>query len=136
MSPRPSDASDLMPASDARRATVRVLCELEKGRRTLDAVMQELEPSGALRDDPRERDLMNALVFGVLRWRGRLDYVIGRFSNTPIAKIDPPVLNVLRAAVFQLAFMDRIPPSAAVNTAVEIAKSLPRPWAASFVNAV
>jgi 16S rRNA (cytosine967-C5)-methyltransferase len=125
-----------MPASDARRATVRVLCELEKGRRTLDAVMQELEPSGALRDDPRERDLMNALVFGVLRWRGRLDYVIGRFSNTPIAKIDPPVLNVLRAAVFQLAFMDRIPPSAAVNTAVEIVKSLPRPWAASFVNAV
>jgi 16S rRNA (cytosine967-C5)-methyltransferase len=113
-----------------------VLCELDQRRRTLDAVMQALEPSGALRDDPRERDLMNALVFGVLRWRGRLDHVIGRFSNTPIAKIDPPVLNVLRTAVFQLAFMDRIPPSAAVNTAVEIAKSQPRPWAASFVNAV
>jgi 16S rRNA (cytosine967-C5)-methyltransferase len=113
-----------------------VLCELDKGCRTLDAAMQALEPSGALRDDPRERDLMNALVFGVLRWRGRLDHVIGRFSNTPTAKIDPPVLNVLRTAVFQLAFMDRIPPSAAVNTAVEIAKSLPRPWAASFVNAV
>ncbi|HSV92795.1 MAG TPA: 16S rRNA (cytosine(967)-C(5))-methyltransferase RsmB, partial [Desulfobacterales bacterium] len=136
MPPRPSDASTLPPASDARRATVRVLCELDQGRRTLDAVMHALEPSGALRDDPRERDLMNALVFGVLRWRGRLDHVIGRFSNTPKTKIDPPVLNVLRTAVFQLAFMDRIPPSAAVNTAVEIAKSLPRPWAASFVNAV
>ena len=79
---------------------------------------------------------MNALVFGVLRWRARLDHIIGRFSKTPLAKIDPPVLNILRIAVFQLAFMDRIPASAAVNTAVDIAKSLPTPWVASFVNAV
>jgi 16S rRNA (cytosine967-C5)-methyltransferase len=125
----------LPPPSDARRATVRILCELDTGRRTLDAVMEELESAGGLRD-ARERDLMNALVYGVLRWRGRLDYVIGRFSKTPLSKIDPPVRNILRTALFQVVFMDRIPPSAAVNTAVEIAKSLPRPWAASFVNAV
>jgi 16S rRNA (cytosine967-C5)-methyltransferase len=53
-----------------------------------------------------------------------------------VHRIDPPVLNVLRVAVFQLAFMDRIPASAAVNTAVEITKSAAKPWAAAFVNAV
>ena len=126
---------DLPPPSDARRAAVRLLCELDKERRTLDAVIEELESEGGLKDT-RERDLMNALVFGVLRWRARLDHIIGRFSKTPLAKIDPPVLNILRTAVFQLAFMDRIPPSAAVNTAVDIAKSLPTPWVAAFVNAV
>lgn len=125
----------LPPPSDARRAAVRLLCELDKERRTLDAVIEQLEAEGGLKDT-RERDLMNALVFGVLRWRARLDHIIGRFSKTPLAKIDPPVLNILRTAVFQLAFMDRIPPSAAVNTAVEIAKSLPTPWVAAFVNAV
>src|SRR5512139_866426 len=102
----------LPPPSDARRATVRILCELDTGRRTLDAVMEELESAGGLRD-ARERDLMNALVYGVLRWRGRLDYVIGRFSKTPLSKIDPPVRNILRTALFQMVFMDRIPPSAA-----------------------
>ena len=65
-----------------------------------------------------------------------MDHIIGSFSKIPLGKIDPPVLNILRIAVFQLAFMDRIPASAAVNTAVDIAKSLARPWAAPFVNAV
>jgi len=97
--------------------------------------MEGMEASGGLRDG-RDRDLLNAILFGVLRWRGRLDYIIERFSKTPLAKIDLPILNILRAGVFQLVFLTRIPPSAAVHTSVEMAKSMGAPWIGAFVNAV
>jgi 16S rRNA (cytosine967-C5)-methyltransferase len=97
--------------------------------------MEGMEASGGLRDG-RDRDLLNAILFGVLRWRGRLDYIIERFSKTPLAKIDLPILNILRVGVFQLVFLTRIPPSAAVHTSVEMAKSMGAPWIGAFVNAV
>jgi 16S rRNA (cytosine967-C5)-methyltransferase len=122
-------------SSDPRYRAVHLLGELERGRRTLDALMEGMEASGGLRDD-RDRDLLNAILFGVLRWRGRLDYIIARFSKTPLAKIDLPILNILRAGVFQLIFLTRIPPSAAVHTSVEMAKSIGAPWIGAFVNAV
>jgi len=121
--------------TDPRRLAVRLLGDLERGRRTLDTLMEDLEETADLRD-PRDRDLLNALVFGVLRWRGRLDYLIARFSKTPLSKLDPPILNVLRTALFQLVFLTRIPPSAAVHTAVDLAKSISAPWVGAFVNAV
>jgi 16S rRNA (cytosine967-C5)-methyltransferase len=112
-----------------------LLVKLDQGRRNLEALLEDLDAAGAIRD-PRDRDLLNALVFGVLRWRGRLDFILARFSKTPLSKIDPPVLAVLRLALFQLLFLTRIPPSAAVHSAVDAAKAVAPPWVASFVNAV
>jgi 16S rRNA (cytosine967-C5)-methyltransferase len=43
-------------------------------------------------------------------------------------------LNILRLALFQIIFLDRIPTSAAVNTAVDMAKAKSSPWIGSFVN--
>ncbi|MGE5255364.1 MAG: 16S rRNA (cytosine(967)-C(5))-methyltransferase RsmB [Hyphomicrobiales bacterium] len=135
--PRPSSprTQAARRVTDPRRLAVRLLGDLERGRKTLDALMEGLDETADLRD-PRDRDLLNALVFGVLRWRGRLDYLIARFSKTPLSKLDSPILNVLRTALFQLVFMTRIPPSAAVHTAVNLAKTLSAPWVGAFVNAV
>lgn len=85
---------------------------------------------------PRDRALFNALVYGVLRWRGRLDWMIGQFSKTPLHRIDRPVLNILRLGAFQIAFLDRVPVSAAVHTSVELVKSISAPWVVRFANAV
>jgi 16S rRNA (cytosine967-C5)-methyltransferase len=46
------------------------------------------------------------------------------------------VLAILRVALFQMLFLTRIPPSAAVHSAVESAKAMAGPWVAPFVNAV
>jgi 16S rRNA (cytosine967-C5)-methyltransferase len=94
-----------------------------------------MEAAGGLRDG-RDRDLLNAILFGVLRWRGRLDHIIAHFSKTSLAKIDPPILNILRVGLFQLIFLTRIPASAAVHTSVEMAKSEGAPWIGAFVNAI
>jgi 16S rRNA (cytosine967-C5)-methyltransferase len=87
------------------------------------------------RPDERDRSFINNLVQGVTRWRSRLDWIIGRFSSTPPAKINEEVLNILRVALYQIFFLDKVPESAAVNEAVNLAKSeIKRPHIVSFVN--
>ncbi len=121
--------------ADARTLAVVLLTELAQGRQTLDALLEERDRAEPIRLQ-KDRDLFNALVFGVLRWRGRLDHILARFSKIPLSKIEPVVLNVLRVGLFQMTHLDRIPASAAVNTAVDITKALGTPWVAPFVNAV
>jgi 16S rRNA (cytosine967-C5)-methyltransferase len=84
----------------------------------------------------RDRALATELVYGVLRWRGRLDWIIGKLSNTPIHKIDPSVLHALRLGLYQILFLTRIPPSAAVNESVELVKVGSPSWVVRFVNGV
>ena len=133
----PSSGSMQTPASkrDPRRAALSILNALDTGHRTLHAICEDLLGSDQVLTG-RDRALANALVYGVVRWRAYLDWVLAAFSRTPVRKIDPGVLNILRLAVFQIVFMDRIPVSAAVNTAVEMSKSIARPWTVGFVNAL
>lgn len=82
----------------------------------------------------RDRALAVHLVQGVLRWRLRLDWVIQQAASFPFKKIEPSILNILRLAVYQLSFMDRVPAAAAVNEAVKQAKRVARPHVVRFVN--
>jgi 16S rRNA (cytosine967-C5)-methyltransferase len=120
---------------DARKTAWVILNTLDHGQRTLDALMEEYAGSGQT-DSRRDRALLQALVYGVLRWRGRLDYFISHFSSTRFNKINPKILNILRLALFQIIYLDRIPDSAAVNTAVEMAKAASAPWVIGYVNAL
>jgi len=87
--------------------------------------------------DERDRAFVSNLVQGVLRWRLRLDWIIGQFSAFSLKKIDENILNVLRIAVYQIFFLDKVPESAAVNEAVILVKSDKRPHhIISFVNGV
>ena len=94
----------------------------------------------AFQQDPsltqRDRSLTVYLVQGVLRWRLRLDWIIHRSVRFPFKNITPPVLNILRIAVCQILFMDRIPDSAAVNEAVKQAKASKAPHVVSSVNGI
>ena len=112
-----------------------VLTQVDRRDRTLDQVLEKILASAGL-EEKRDRALLNALVLGVLRWRGRLDFIIDHCSHTPLEKIDPPVLHALRLALFQIVFLDRIPPSAAVNTSVELLKPIAPNWVVRFANAV
>ena len=109
------------PITDPRAAALNVLDRLEKQTETLDAVLDDLAPmmAGLSR---RDRALFNRLVYGVLRRRLRLDAVVAAYASRPLKKIAPPILNILRIGLFQILFMDRIPASAAVNTAVNLAR--------------
>lgn len=81
-----------------------------------------------------DRAFVSHLVLGVWRWRGRLDWMLGRVSSRPLRSVSPIVLNILRLALYQVLYMDRVPDSAAVNEAVEQAKARGLGRAAGFVN--
>lgn len=129
--PEPSHQAPL----DARAATLHILEQLDSRPATLDSI---LETEAAMIDAlaRRDRALFNQLVYGVLRWRLRLDAVISAHASRPLKKIAPTVRNLLRLGLFQIRFLDRIPASAAVNTTVALAKIHRASKAAGFVNAV
>ncbi len=120
---------------DARRMALHILDQLEASGLTLDQVLETHFTAEAL-DSSRDRALATAIIYGVLRWRARLDYLITRFSKTPLAKIEPRIRNILRIGLFQIVFLDRVPMSAAVNTAVEMSKDHGPQFIARFVNGV
>ncbi|HSP16781.1 MAG TPA: transcription antitermination factor NusB [Thermoanaerobaculia bacterium] len=78
-----------------------------------------------------ESGFVRSVVLGVLRWRSRLDHAIETFSDRKIGRIDPLVVDVLRAGILQLHFMD-VASYAAVSESVDLAPKRAR----GFVNAV
>ncbi len=120
---------------NSRTAALRILDLVNLGSITLDTLLDE--NTTVLKNmSRRDRGLFNQLVYGVLRWRLLLDAVIKAYSSRSLKKIHPSILNILRIGLFQTRFMDRIPPSAAVNTAVDLARMKKGVKAAGFVNAV
>lgn len=84
----------------------------------------------------RDRAFVTELVYGTLRWRGRLDYLLGLVSDRPLADLEPSVRTLLRMGAYQIVFADGVPPSAAVDQSVRCARSHGIERAAGFVNAV
>jgi 16S rRNA (cytosine967-C5)-methyltransferase len=118
--------------NNARAVAIEILNKVQQEHYTLDhwldAYAEHLDRMG-----PSDRALSHALVLGVTRWQGRLDWIIDQMVEKN-KKIDPPIRNILRMGLFQLFHLDRIPKSAAVHTAVELVKKYRKPWATGFVN--
>ena len=122
-------------AFDTRRTALQILLDTAQKNTTLDRTLDGFSPQ--LADLTRQdRNLCHAVVFGVLRHRNFLDFIIQAFSNTKIARMDLSVLYILRMAMFQMRFLDRVPDFAAINTAVDLAKGRGGKKIAGFVNAV
>lgn len=85
--------------------------------------------------ESRDASLAAQIVFGCLRYQAQLDALIQIYSGRSVSGLDLPVTIALRAGIFQLRYLDRIPPHAAVHESVEYVKSTRRA-ASGMVNAV
>jgi len=83
-----------------------------------------------------DKGLIHELVYGVLRWRRRLDWVAESSSRRPLEDVTSWIRNILRLGLYQLLFTQKIPPSAAVNESVKLAYRYGHRGTAAFVNAV
>lgn len=118
----------------AREIGLRVLYAVEEegayANLTLNRFLQE---SALSRPD---RGLVTELVYGTLKRRATLDWVLTKFLSRPLEKLDPWIREILRQGAFQLLFLDRIPASAACNEAVNLAKIFGHSGTAGLVNGV
>ena len=72
---------------------------------------------------PSDRGLVTELAYGAIRQRRTLDAWLDRLGKVPAEKQPPKLRWLLHVGLYQLLLMERIPDSAAVNTAVELAKT-------------
>lgn len=124
------------PSQGARAAALEALLAVERTRAYADEALDRSVSRAAL--DTRDRALAVELVYGVLRHRLTLDWRLDRVADRPIRRLPHPVQAALRLAAYQLLYLDRIPPSAAVNASVALVKMLPGSGArwSGFTNAV
>lgn len=83
-----------------------------------------------------ERRLATELAYGCLRRRGTLDEIIERCAGRSLQEITPGIDDVLRIGAYQLIYLDRVPPYAAVNESVKLARRFGPRGSEKFVNAV
>lgn len=125
--------------------------EKEKGlssRKTALEILLKVETKGAFSNialsnvlaksqlSKRDKAFVTNLVQGVLRNRSFLDDIIGAHSNRPVEKLPAVLLNTLRLAVYQLKFLDDMPPSAVLHTSTSLARAAGHDGLAKYTTAV
>ena len=120
--------------SNPRKAAVKALLKVEN-----DSAYSNIALNAVLRESGLEnadRAFASAIFYGVLDRRITIDFILSKFIKTPLKKVAPFTLEVLRSAVYQIMFMDKVPDSAAVNEAVKLIKSSRESRNAGFANAI
>ncbi|WP_321472485.1 transcription antitermination factor NusB [uncultured Paludibaculum sp.] len=115
----------------ARRIAFEILGAVDRGGFAADLLDER-----TVRLDARDAGLVTQIVFGVLRRRAQLDFLITQAASRPVSKMDSSVVRALRMGVFQLRFLSKIPPHAAVGESVDLVKMAGKQSAAGFCNAV
>jgi 16S rRNA (cytosine967-C5)-methyltransferase len=115
-----------------RQIAVRIL-----GQRRANGLFVEDLLEAALADarlSPVDRGLCQEIVYGIVRWQSTLDWLIARKTNGRDQK--PALQNLLQLGLYQIFWLDKIPPHAAVHETVELAKQNGFGPQAGFVNAI
>lgn len=113
-----------------RQLAFELLQKLEKNDQFSNIMLDKaLDGSGMSAED---KGLASILLYGVTERRLTLDYQISLLSSRPLSELAPTALTAIRIGLYQLIYMDRIPPHAAINESV----SLVSRKLSGFVNAI
>jgi 16S rRNA (cytosine967-C5)-methyltransferase len=117
-----------------RGTAVKVLNRVERTDSYLDKLIDAELKSRDVADI--DKSLFAEIVHGVVRWQGRLDWILNGFTHGNFSKSEVNVRNALRVALYQILFLTHVPQYAAVHEAVEFIKRIRGEKFAGFVNAV
>lgn len=119
----------------ARIAALQALFERDFSGHDPGAALQwlaaeEMVPSAAL-------SYAEELIEGVLANAEQIDSLIQRHAPSwPVKQLSPVDRNILRVAIFEIMIENRVPLKAAINEAVELAKTFGGQNSSKFVNGV
>ena len=118
------------PRKSAVKALIKVEADGGFSNLVIDNVIKQDGIEGA------DSALATALFYGVLDRKITIDYILSKYSKQPIKKLPYYVAAALRIGVFQLLYMDRVPPFAAINESVNLVKRSKNSNSSGYVNAV
>ena len=119
----------------ARTIALQTLYEIDSISRSAEAVVERLLSEGELSEE--NNAFVRELVGGVIQNKDEIDRSIQRFAPAwPIEQIAMIDRNILRLAIFEILFNNKVPVKVAVNEAVELAKSFGSDNSSKFVNGV
>ncbi|MDZ7640446.1 MAG: transcription antitermination factor NusB [Desulfurivibrio sp.] len=122
--------------NNMRQAALELLLAREQSGQPVEWLLERYRQQHTLADQ-RDRRLLEALVYGVLRWQGLLDQVAAQYARHPLRTMKPLTLTALRLGLLQLLLLERIPASAALNETIKALRAARQPrWLTGFVNAV
>jgi len=119
----------------SRIAALQTLYEIDLSDHNPDEILTRLVQD---KDLPEETaTFAQELVNGTLNNKHAIDEIIKKYASTfPIEQIAPIDKNVLRLAIFEILFDNKVPVKAAINEAIELAKSFGSNTSAKFINGV
>lgn len=118
----------------ARESALKIICAVHQKEAYANVVLAaELRQGGLSGVDRR---FVTELVYGTVKAKGTLDWIIRKYLTRSWNKVMPVVQDILRLGTYQLRYMDKVPASAACNESVELAKKFANAGAAKFVNGV
>ena len=105
-----------------RGTAVKILNRVERTDSYLDKLLDTELRATDISD--LDKSLLAEIVHGVMRWQGRLDWILNGFTHGNFSKSDVNIKNALRVALYQILFLNHVPHYAAVNEAVEFIKKI------------
>lgn len=121
-------------SGSVRKLAVDILVKVDIDKAYADIALDQVLRSATLSD--KDRSLLTEIVYGTLRWRGRIDFDLKQLMRRPLEETEPFIRNVLRITLYQITFLDRVPEYAAVNEAVNLTKTHAGNRLSGFVNGV
>jgi len=122
-------------SKSARELALQILTQLNTGHgRARDILNRVIRDYGIAEPD---KSFLSELVYGTLRRRGNLDWILGQFIHPRrLKKLRPEIVEILRLGLYQLLFLKNVPDHAAVNESVEMSKGYGYKGVSKLVNAV
>lgn len=119
---------------NARNAVVAALLKIQEQGGYSNIVLDEMLEHATMAD--ADRAFAARLLYGVTERRLTLDYLLNKTSSTPVKQMDAAVREILRVGAYQLVYMDKIPPFAAIHEAVGQTRTFGCGRLSGFVNGV
>lgn len=121
--------------TSSRFVAIETLRRLQKSRKPVNAIFNNLLAEHPLENN--DRQLATNIIYGVLRSRDSLDFMLQQLCRQPLTKLKPFIHQTLRTGLFQILYLSRIPESAAVNESVKAVQAARLPkQLQGFVNGV
>ncbi len=119
----------------ARIAALQALYELDCTRHKVEETSARLRARETLAQEAL--GFSEELVKGVLQHKSELDALIRKFARAfPVEQMSVIDRNILRLAIFEILFSDKAPLKAAINEAIELAKTFGSESSSRLVNGV